>query len=50
MESVNIDYHDPIENNRENKRWKKSINCYMLHPNGFIFRFEDFGSKKRKKF
>ncbi|MFX1365297.1 MAG: hypothetical protein ACFFCE_18640 [Promethearchaeota archaeon] len=50
MESINEEYQDPIDINREKKRWKKSINCYMLHPNGFAFGLEDFIPKKRKRY
>ncbi|MFW9990225.1 MAG: hypothetical protein ACFFC3_16410 [Candidatus Odinarchaeota archaeon] len=50
MESIFAEYHDPIETKRKNKRWKSSINCYMLHPNEFVFGLDSFRSKKLKRY
>lgn len=50
MESIYAEYHDPIETKRKNKRWKNSINCYMLHPNGFLWGLEDLKPKKLKRY
>ena len=52
MEAVYINNESlgEIEKKREEKKWKRSLNCYMMHPNGFVFGVEDYKPKKLKKF
>ena len=41
---------DPIDKEREEKRWKQSMNYYLLNPQKFTFGLKDFKQKKLKRF
>lgn len=41
---------DPIDKEREEKRWKQSMNYYLLNPQKFTFGLKDFKQKKFKRF
>ena len=40
---------DLIDKKREEKRWKQSINYYLLNPNKLKFGLKDFKQKKLKR-
>jgi hypothetical protein len=41
---------DPIDKEREEKRWKQSFSYYSLHPEKFKFGLKDFNQPKLKRF
>lgn len=41
---------DPIDKEREEKRWKQSMNYYLLNPQKFTFGLKDFKQKRLKRF
>ncbi|MCK4382490.1 MAG: hypothetical protein KAW66_04270 [Candidatus Lokiarchaeota archaeon] len=41
---------DPIDKEREEKRWKQSFSYYCLHPEKFKFGLRDLKSPKLKRF
>ena len=41
---------DPIDREREDKRWKQSMNYYLLNPQKFTFGLKSFKHKKLKRF
>ncbi|MFX1387150.1 MAG: hypothetical protein ACFE9M_08050 [Promethearchaeota archaeon] len=41
---------DPIDKEREEKRWKQTMNYYLLNPQKFTFGLKDFKQKKLKRF
>ena len=40
---------DPIDKEREEKRWKQSMNYYLLNPQKFTFRLKDLKQKELKR-
>ncbi len=40
---------DPVDKKREEKRWKQSMNYYLLNPEKFAFGLKDFKQKKLKR-
>jgi len=41
---------DPIDKEREEKRWKQSMNYYLLNPQKFTFGLRDLKQNKLKRF
>jgi len=41
---------DPIDKEREEKRWKQSMGYYLLNPHKFKFGLKDLKQQKLKRF
>ncbi|MFX0001255.1 MAG: hypothetical protein ACFE9Q_03840 [Candidatus Hodarchaeota archaeon] len=41
---------DSIDKKREDKKWKQSMNYYLLNPQKFTFGLKDLKQKKLKRF
>ena len=41
---------DPIDKQRAEKRWKQSMNYYLLNPQKFTFGLKDLKQKKLKRY
>ncbi len=41
---------EPIDKEREEKRWKQSFSYYCLHPEKFKFGLKDFKQQKLKRY